>query len=265
MWGEAGGLTSPKLFNLYMDALVRELSSMRVGCHIGSVCVNNFSYADDMVLLAPSVSALRALLGACETYAVSHGLVYNTKKSQYMVFRAGSKCPKVVPHIKLYNEPLDRVYQIKYLGHIVTDSLKDDDDIERERRALSVRANMLAHRFGRCTDAVKITLFKAYCTSFYSSSLWTNHTNKAYSALRIQYNNAFRALLRLPRYCSASAMFALAGVDSFEAIMRKKTASLLLRVRGSSNSVLRAIADSGDCPLIGNMCQKLKSLLEINY
>ncbi|CAK1585600.1 unnamed protein product [Parnassius mnemosyne] len=248
-----------------MDALIRELSSMRVGCHIGKVCVNNNSYADDMVLLAPSVSALRALLGVCEKFAVSHGLQYNTKKSQFMVFKAGSRCPSVVPPIKLYNEPLERVYSFKYLGHILTDSLKDDEDIERERRALSVRANMLVHRFGRCTDAVKITLFKAYCTSFYSCSLWTNYTKKAYSALRTQYNNAFRALLRLPRYCSASAMFALAGVDSFDAIIRKKTASLLNRVRGSGHSVLSEIADSGDCPLIKQMIARTMSCLIIKY
>ncbi|XP_046962239.1 uncharacterized protein LOC124531762 [Vanessa cardui] len=142
-----GGLTSPRLFNWYVDALIRELSGMRVGCHIGNVCVNNISYADDMALLAPSVSALRTLLGACERFAVSHGLLYNTKKSQFMVFKAGSKCPKVVPPITLCNAPLGRVYKFKYLGHIVTDSLKDDEDIERERRALSVRANMLITEF----------------------------------------------------------------------------------------------------------------------
>ncbi|CAK1598306.1 unnamed protein product [Parnassius mnemosyne] len=190
-----------------------------------------------MVLLAPSVSALRALLGVCEKFAVSHGLQYNTKKSQFMVFKAGSRCTSVVPPIKLYNEPLKRVYSFKYLGYILTDSLKDDEDIERERRALSVRANMLVHRFGRCTDAVKITLFKAYCT----------------------------ALLRLPRYCSASAMFALAGVDSFDAIIRKKTASLLNRVRGSGHSVLSEIADSGDCPLIKQMIARTMSCLIIKY
>ncbi|CAG5028909.1 unnamed protein product [Parnassius apollo] len=218
-----------------------------------------------MVLLAPSVSAMRALLGVCEKFAVSHGLLYNTEKSHFMVFKAGSKCPSVVQPIKLYNEPIERVYSFKYLGHIVTDSLKDDEDTERERRALTVRANMLVHRFGRCTDAVKITLLKTYCASFYSCSLWTNYTKKTYSALRTQYNKAFKALLRLPRYCSASAMFALAGADSVDAIIRKKTASLLNRVRGSGHSVLSEIANSGDCPLIKKMISRTMSCLIIKY
>lgn len=60
------------------------------------VSVNNISYADDMVLLALSTSALRKLLMTCETYARSHGLLYNVKKSELMVFKAGSKFPLVI-------------------------------------------------------------------------------------------------------------------------------------------------------------------------
>ncbi|KAM3958486.1 uncharacterized protein ACR2FA_007508 [Aphomia sociella] len=77
-------------------------------------------------------------------------------------------------------------------GHVLTPDLKDDEDFDRERRALSVRANMLARRFARCSREVKITLFRAFCTNFYTCSLWARYTQKAYSALRIQYNNAFR-------------------------------------------------------------------------
>lgn len=45
-----GGLSCSKLFNLYINSLIEELSSTHVGCHIDDVCVNNMSYADDMVL-----------------------------------------------------------------------------------------------------------------------------------------------------------------------------------------------------------------------
>lgn len=87
-----GGLTSPKLFNLYINALIEELSSVRVGCYIDGICVNNISYADDMVLLSASACGLERLLGICERYAASHGLVYNVSKSQCMVFKVRNKC-----------------------------------------------------------------------------------------------------------------------------------------------------------------------------
>ncbi|KAJ8714409.1 hypothetical protein PYW07_002634 [Mythimna separata] len=259
-----GGLSSPLLFNLYVNALVEELSGARVGCYVDGVCCNNFSYADDMVLLAPSIGALRKLLAVCESFVASHGLVYNVKKSVYMVFKSGPKSPPVQP-LYLNGESLNRVYKFKYLGHWVTDDLKDDVDMERERRALAVRANMLARRFSRCTDSVKITLFRAYCTSLYTGCLWVDYTQRAYDALRVQFNNAFRALLRLPRFCSASGMFADAHIDGFAALWRKKTASVISRLRGSRHSILSVIANRYDCPIMWKLVQRTKSLLTIVY
>ncbi|KAL0860042.1 hypothetical protein ABMA27_010357 [Loxostege sticticalis] len=187
-----GGLSSPTLFNLYINRLIDELSSTGVGCHIDGICVNNISYADDMVLLSPSCGALETMLCVCESYAAVQGLKYNTAKSEFMVFKPDNKRYNYVPKITLCGFPLKKVERFK--------------NIERERRALSVRCNMLARRFARCTKQVKLTLFRAFC--------------QAYSDLRVQYNNAFRVLMGLPRYCSASAMFAEAHTDGFAAIMR---------------------------------------------
>ncbi|XP_063838778.1 uncharacterized protein LOC135087843 [Ostrinia nubilalis] len=232
-----GGLTSPKLFNLYVNALIEELSSTHVGCHIDGVCLNNISYADDMVLLSASVCGLSKLIAICERYAESHGLIYNAKKSECMVFHSRGKCPDNIPSIKLNGAPLKKVEEFKYLGHLVTSDLKDDADIERERRALSVRANMIARRFARCSVDVKITLFRAFCT-----------------ALRVQFNNAFRVLLGLSRFCSASGMFAEFGVDCFYTTMRKRCASLVRRTWGSSNSILRLFSERFDCQYMNHCC-----------
>nr|XP_053612331.1 uncharacterized protein LOC128676311 [Plodia interpunctella] len=245
-----GGLTSPRLFNLYIDALIDELSSKRVGCSVGGVSINNISYADDMVLLGPSVKAIRELLKVCEAYAESHGLTYNVKKCEYMVFEVRGKHREDGPDLLLNGFKIKKVSSFKYLGHVIADDLKDNLDIERERRALAVRSNMLARRFARCTDQVKITLFKSYCQSLYTGNLWVNYTKKTLDILRVQYNNAFRMLLGLPRYCSASEMFAQARTDGFHAIIRKKTASLLRRVRDSPNGILRTVAENNYSPIL---------------
>lgn len=241
-----GGLTSPKLFNIYVDQLIGALSGAHVGCFVDNICLNNISYADDMALLSPSIRGLRVLLHVCEQYAQTHGLKYNEKKSEMLIFKAGKKCPSYVPPVYLNGTALKIVSSFKYLGHIITEDLKDDLDIERERRALATRANMIARRFSRCTAEVKITLFRAYCTSLYTCSLWTNYTRKSLSALRVQYNNALRVLLRLPRWCSASDMFARARADGFHATLRARCAGTLDRLRASTNGILRGIADRSD-------------------
>ncbi|CAG9133706.1 unnamed protein product [Plutella xylostella] len=227
-----GGLTSPDLFNLYINDLIEELRGTGIGCHVGGVCVNNLSYADDMVLLSPSIKALRRLLAICARYAEDHGLKYNEKKTEMMVFKAG-RGPDRVPPVFLKGSPVQVVNKFKYLGHILSSDLSDEADIERERRALAVRCNMLARRFARATNEVKITLFKAYCQSLYTSQLWFHYTKRAFSVLRVQYNDAFRILMRLPRFCSASGMFAEARVPDFFAIIRTKIASFWDRLLGN--------------------------------
>ena len=95
------GLTSPSLFNLFVNQLIGRLSRAMVGYSIDGKMINNISYADDMVLLSPSVSALRRLLSICESYALSHGFRYNGSKSVLMLCKAGNKAPLNVPVIKI--------------------------------------------------------------------------------------------------------------------------------------------------------------------
>ncbi|XP_061728802.1 uncharacterized protein LOC133533773 [Cydia pomonella] len=244
-----GVLSSPIRFNLYVNELIECLSKEHVGCHIGETCFYNISYADDMVVLGPSISAVKHLVRLCESYAQQHGLSYNASKSEVVILKARKYNTKTLPEIMLGGVALKIVDKFKYLGHIITRELSDDMDVERERRALAVRGNMLARRFARCNEEVKLTLFKAYCQTFYTCSLWVRFTQKAYNTLRVQYNNVLRMLLRRPKHCSASGMFAEARTDDFFAIRRKRIASLPGRVRGSSNSMLRTLVDRLDCPL----------------
>lgn len=238
-----GGLTSPILFNIYINGLIEELSSTRAGCYIGKKCLNNLSYADDMVLLSPSATGLRKLVSICEKYAAEHHLMYNVKKSEIMIFKSG-KGPEHPLPINLCGAALNVVNSFKYLGHIIKDNLMDDDDLERQRRGIACRSNMLARRFYLCSDQVKITLFKAYCQSLYTSQLWYKYTKRAYNTLRVQYNNAFRAMLKLPWRCSASGMFAENRVTDFHGLMRKLKASFYDRLRSSGNTIITAVFHS---------------------
>ena len=58
------------LFAVYLDGLLVELSKFGAGCHWGSSLAVAFSYADDVVLLAPCALALRTMLNICGSFAV---------------------------------------------------------------------------------------------------------------------------------------------------------------------------------------------------
>ena len=48
-----GSVLSPHLFAVYIDSLLLDLCDSGVGCYWGCSFVGAFSYADDLVLLAP--------------------------------------------------------------------------------------------------------------------------------------------------------------------------------------------------------------------
>ena len=71
-----GGVLSPILFTVYLDDLLSSLKTLGVGCHWDDHFVGALCYADDIALLAPSPSALRAMLYHCEQFAAARGLLF---------------------------------------------------------------------------------------------------------------------------------------------------------------------------------------------
>ena len=50
------------------------------------------------------------------------------------------------------------VNEFSYLGHVLTNNLRDDTDVNREIRNMYMKTNMLIQRFRRCSTHVKIVL-----------------------------------------------------------------------------------------------------------
>ena len=76
-----GGVLSPILFIVYIDDLLTRLESKAIGCHWSHHFVSAVGYADDIVLLAPSASALKIMLNTCCQFAKDHNLLFNAAKT----------------------------------------------------------------------------------------------------------------------------------------------------------------------------------------
>lgn len=95
----------------------------------------NISYAGDMVLLGPTAGSICELLRTCELHASTHGLLYNSVKREFMVFGVPGRVMSYETKIILNGLTLKSVDKFKYIGHYLTNDLKDQTDIDRERRA----------------------------------------------------------------------------------------------------------------------------------
>jgi len=238
---------SPLLFNIYIyiDELNRKLSQCNVGLHLppNVLFLNNFSLADDMSLISPSIAGLRKLLKICEHYAFENDIMYNTKKSVCMVFQTAS-FKLSSPLVYLNGNALIYVNTYTYLGHILKSNRSDNEDMMRHYRFLCTQTNMLLRKFKNCSLHIKTRLFKSYCCTMYCASLWTNFSECMKRKLIIGHNNSLRFLLGLPRWSSASNMFVNYNVFSFDVIMRKYVFSMMRRISNSKNSILKSLWNS---------------------
>ena len=53
---------------------------------MGDNFLGAFGYADDIVLIAPSSSAMRKLLAICYGYASDYGIIFYAENSKFIVF-----------------------------------------------------------------------------------------------------------------------------------------------------------------------------------
>ena len=91
---------------------------------------------------------------------------------------------------------------------------------------------------------VKVKLFNTYCSPMYTAQLWWNHTVYSFHRLNVCYNNILRRLLRRPRYCSASGLFAECGIPNCKAVIISLIYKFMSRLNESTNDVILAILSS---------------------
>ena len=77
---------------MYIDDLLLALCKSRVGCNIGSNFVGALAYADDIVRIAPTATAMRKLLSICGKYANEYCISFNALKFKCLTALPANCC-----------------------------------------------------------------------------------------------------------------------------------------------------------------------------
>ena len=139
---------------------------------------------------------------------------------------------------------LNFVTEHKYLGVILDHNMSDDFDIKQQVRATYARGNVLISRFRKCTDDIKVKLFKTFCNSFYGCNIWVNYHVQAMRKLRSAYGRIFRNLLNIKDRGITKMKMVEMCVDPVEVIIRKNVGSFYKRVFDSNNVLIVSIVQS---------------------
>ena len=224
---------------------LKSLESSKVGCYINKQCMNHLFYADDAVLLAPTVDALQKLIDVCQDFARKGDMVYNFEKSECTTFIPNTLGHIHTPNAYLGDKKLKWVDQKRYLGVLIRSDCSDNEDIARQKQKVYSSGNMLTTYFKHCGEDVKLKLFKTYCYSMHGTHLWSKYTKTGYDRIRIAFDDdIFRNLLGIKRGDSISAAFVNARMDNFNMLRRKSVYSFIVRLSKSTNAVVTSILRS---------------------
>ena len=202
-----GCLLSPLLFNLYINDLICEVSSLGEGVEIGNERIHILLYADDIVLVAQSETNLQKMLDCLNNWCTKWRLKINVEKTKVVHFRRTGE-PRTDVNFLCGNETIGIVEQYRYLGLILTEFL--DYSVMSKAVALSAgRALGLIIAKSRAYGGIPYNCFtKLYhvlvvLVISYGAAVWGT---REFSHVNEIHNRACRFFLGLGKFAPVVAV-----------------------------------------------------------
>ena len=170
-----GCVLSPYLFNLFTELIFRVIENDDDGVSIGGRRISNLRYADDTGITAESERELQILANRVNEEGKHFGMKMNIKKTKTMVISRKVETPKV--NITLDGQPVEQVERFVYLGQLITENGKCDEEIKRRieiaRTAYIKMRNVLTNP--KLSTSARLRFIKCYVwsTLLYGVETWT--------------------------------------------------------------------------------------------
>ena len=113
------------------NVLSISLSEIYIGCCLKDKVVTHPYYADDLVLVSPAASGLNELIQECERFSIDYGLNFNESKTVMLYFKPDSFKINPCTSVKMNGTLINVECSCKYLGHMITNKLSDDEDVKK--------------------------------------------------------------------------------------------------------------------------------------
>ena len=217
----------------------RLLSGSNVGCYWGGHCAGAVCYVDDIVLLAPSASTLQRMLSTCESFVISHGLVFNADKIQLICFGTQSSVKQLLI-ILFNNTKLPYCDSVVHLGHILTFNQDDKDDIIRVIKDMNCKANFIFCKSHEADPFIKCFLFKSYCLSLYDATL-LSLSSPSIRLIEVALNKLLQKVWNLSFKSHTGSVHCVAQIPTISNILYDCFCSFFSRAVSSSSSFVKSI------------------------
>ena len=199
-----GSVLSPFIFAIYMDELLEELRKLGVGCHIGNTFFGAAGFADDVVLLAPSRSAMQLMLKVCQEFGIRNNLQYSTdpdpaKSKTKCLYMCGKPSVTEYPApLLLHGRELPWVKTGTHLGHELHQTCKMNHDAKIKRATFISESTDIREMFHFAHPQQVLSAVSVYTSHMYGSMLWDLFGDEAGQVYR-SWNTCVKLAWNLPR------------------------------------------------------------------
>lgn len=190
-----GDSLSPFLFNLLMDRIIEEVSSLNIGYRMGQKRISMVCYADDAAIFAETEDDLQKQLHRFYQVSQAMNMTISTEKTKSITFAKDPVRCKLVVQDKI----IEQVSQFKYLGMDLSshhDPAKDLRSQINKATAMSgcLRQTIWANEYMRWDSKVKI--YKTCIRPIMTYGIETREeTNKTKSMLRVAEMKTLRTIM----------------------------------------------------------------------
>ena len=130
-------------------------------------------YADDITLLAPTLSSLKYKLNICHQFAQAYDVMFNSSKNKFLFFgRSDSRSCVHIPHVEFNGSVIELIKHNKHLDNVIGTKLFYISDIKDCLSAFNGKVNMVKSHFGHIDFDSLYQIFKTYFMPLYDSQLW---------------------------------------------------------------------------------------------
>ena len=261
-----GGVFSPALFNVYLERLLINLRKTNIGCHIGQICANSFAYADDIVLLSPTLNGIKLMIKVCEEFSTQYSIDFNPSKCSLMFFKSDSYDNMNYSDIQMFGKVIPRTDNYKHLGHIVSDKkyLIDVDGVINE---MKTKTNVMRCKFGHLNLDSRIKLFNSHCLSLYGCELF-DLQNRKINDLCVAWRVCCRNIAKLPYRTHSVFIHDIFKTNDIRDILSQRILNFIIKGVNHENYVVKSIFRNSLINNCSYLCRNLniiKRKLNIDY
>ena len=109
---------------------MKNLENCPYGIRIGSLSLNTAGYADDITLIASTVTDLQQLVNICYHYSCKWRFVFVPFKSKCIKMYKRISAPMELPDIWLGCNKLEFLNNVEILGRVFSNNLPSEDHID---------------------------------------------------------------------------------------------------------------------------------------